>query len=151
MNDNICHFDESLFSEDDVDTVSLTIKNYKKKGGISDFLFRSLAPTNGTEQINMSAVDFEVNYKLGDHINIARDLEFEMKGPMGKGLLIEKEGIHIAFTGGTGSLLFLDLVAHLIRKNLKILNKDEDQYLSSHQFKLILYMAFQSRSESCGL
>ena len=44
---------------------------------------------------------------------------------MGKGLNIKKEGLHVAFTAGTGSLLFLDLVAHLVRKNLKLLKGNE--------------------------
>lgn len=35
---------------------------------------------------------------------------------MGKGLQIERTGVHIAFSAGTGALVFLDLVAHLIRK-----------------------------------
>lgn len=70
---------------------------------------------------------------------------------MGKGLQVEKLGVHIAFTAGTGSLLFLDLVAHLIRKNLQMLNLDEDEKLDSHSFKFVFYMSFQSREESCGL
>jgi NAD(P)H-flavin reductase len=74
-----------------------------------------------------------------------------MKGPMGTGLQVDKTGIHIAFTGGTGSLLFLDLVAHLVRKNLKMLNREEDKMLDSHSFKFIFFMSFQSRDESCGL
>lgn len=45
---------------------------------------------------------------------------------MGKGLEIEKEGTHIAFSAGTGCLAFIDLVAHLIRKNLGLLEKEED-------------------------
>lgn len=36
-NDNVCYFDETLFSDtEDVDFVALTIKNYYSKGGISD-------------------------------------------------------------------------------------------------------------------
>lgn len=45
---------------------------------------------------------------------------------MGKGLDIQKGGVHIAFTAGTGILVFVDLVAHLIRKNLGLLSADED-------------------------
>ena len=65
-----------------------------------------------------------------------------MKGPMGKGLQVDKTGIHIAFTAGTGSLLFLDLVAHIVRKNLKMLNNEEDKMLDSHSFKFIFFMSF---------
>ena len=35
---------------------------------------------------------------------------------MGKGLQMKSKGVHIAFTAGTGCLVFLDLVAHLLRK-----------------------------------
>lgn len=36
------------------------------------------------------------------------------KGPMGLGLQINKNGHNIAFTGGTGILVFLDIVATLL-------------------------------------
>ena len=42
---------------------------------------------------------------------------FFVKGPMGKGLQIEERGIHLAFCAGTGVLVYLDLVGHLILRN----------------------------------
>ena len=54
---------------------------------------------------------------------------YVIKGPMGKGLDIQREGVHIAFTAGTGCLVFLDLVAHLIRKKARILSPEEDKML----------------------
>ena len=45
---------------------------------------------------------------------------------MGVGLDIRKEGTHIAFTGGTGCLVFVDLVSHLVLKALGELTDDED-------------------------
>ena len=42
---------------------------------------------------------------------------FFVKGPMGKGLQIEERGVHIAFCAGTGVLVYLDLVGHLILRN----------------------------------
>lgn len=42
---------------------------------------------------------------------------FFVKGPMGKGLQIEERGIHMAFCAGTGILVYLDLVGHLIIRN----------------------------------
>jgi hypothetical protein len=70
---------------------------------------------------------------------------------MGKGLQVEKTGTHIAFTAGTGCLLFLDLVAHLIRKNLRLLNQKEDGRLDRDNFKFVFFVSFQSREESVGL
>ena len=47
--------------------------------------------------------------------------EFEVMGPMGKGLSVQSEGIHIAFAGGTGVLTFFDLFAHLVFENLGLI------------------------------
>jgi NAD(P)H-flavin reductase len=51
---------------------------------------------------------------------------YELIGPMGKGLGIQKTGTHIAIVAGTGILVIVDLVAHLIRKNLGLLSEAED-------------------------
>ena len=93
------YFDSSLFIEEDVNYLSFTIKNYNKSGGLS-------------KSIHENKENESVLYKI--------------KGPMGKGLKVEKTGTHIAFTAGTGVLLFLDLVAHLIRKILNQLSREED-------------------------
>jgi len=42
---------------------------------------------------------------------------FFIKGPMGRGLEIKETGLHVAFCAGTGVLVFLDLVAHLLMRN----------------------------------
>ena len=42
---------------------------------------------------------------------------FNVKGPMGKGLCIEPSGVHVAFCAGTGVLVFLDLVSHLLLRS----------------------------------
>ena len=39
---------------------------------------------------------------------------FECKGPMGSGLALNQTGRHVAYSAGTGVLVFLDLVAYLI-------------------------------------
>ena len=44
---------------------------------------------------------------------------------MGKGLQIEERGVHVAFCAGTGVLVFLDIVAHLmIRNTMHLFKKD---------------------------
>jgi len=43
---------------------------------------------------------------------------FNIKGPMGRGLEIKPHGLHVAFCAGTGSLVFIDLVAHLLMRNI---------------------------------
>lgn len=44
---------------------------------------------------------------------------------MGKGLECKKSGTHIAFSAGTGCLVYLDLAAFLLRKELGMLQTDE--------------------------
>ena len=39
-------------------------------------------------------------------------------GPMGKGLMVNRSGVHVAFAAGTGVLVFVDLVMHLALVNL---------------------------------
>lgn len=53
-----------------------------------------------------------------------QDEVFHLKGPMGAGLQVEEDGLHIAFVAGTGMLVIMDLVAHLILKNTKIIAED---------------------------
>lgn len=36
---------------------------------------------------------------------------------MGKGLSIEESGVHVAFCAGTGVLVFLDLVSHMLLRS----------------------------------
>ncbi len=63
---------------------------------------------------------------LSKRINEVPGEIYDIKGPMGKGLLIKKQGVHIAFTAGTGVLVFLDLVAHLARKAFGEVSPEED-------------------------
>jgi NAD(P)H-flavin reductase len=56
--------------------------------------------------------------------------------------------VHIAFTAGTGNLLFLDLVAHLIRKNLKKLNDYENSLIGDDDFKFVFFVSFP-KQEDC--
>jgi hypothetical protein len=47
-------------------------------------------------------------------------------------------------------LVFVDLVAHLIRKNLGQLTPEEDLMLGD-DFKFIFYVSFPKKSEGVGL
>lgn len=74
--------------------VCLSIKAYEENTGLSSFIFNN-AKNNGK------------------HI-------FECKGPMGSGLACSQTGKHVAYSAGTGVLVFLDLVAYLV---IRILDK----------------------------
>ena len=77
-------------SEDQTDEVCITLKDYDVKTGVATRIARqSLSET-----------------------------KFTIMGPLGKGLNVKSSGVHIAFSGGTGVLVYIDLVAYLIRENL---------------------------------
>ena len=69
----------------------------------------------------------------GEYLGLSRKIHsssekketYLITGPIGKGLCLKESGTHIAIAAGTGILLFVDLVAHLIRKNVGLLNFDE--------------------------
>ena len=44
---------------------------------------------------------------------------------MGKGLCIEPNGVHVAFCAGTGVLVFLDLLSHLLMRSYYKHYRDE--------------------------
>ena len=72
---------------------------------------------------------------------------FNIKGPMGRGLDIKETGLHVAFCAGTGALVFLDLVAHLLMRNIfksKLpSNRIDPQFKKlKTDFEFHLYMAF---------
>lgn len=76
--------------------------------------------------------------------------QFMIMGLMGHGLGIEPTGTHVAFVAGTGILVFVDLVAYLIRLNLDMISEDKG-VLSKTKFKFVLYASFPNRNEAVGL
>jgi len=72
---------------ENTESIFLTIKNYKNINGLSMFIHDEI---------------------------IRKQHVFKIKGPLGLGLNISKNGKHIAFAAGTGILVFIDLIAHLI-------------------------------------
>ena len=82
---------------------------------------------------------------------------FNLKGPMGKGLCIEDHGVHVAFCAGTGILVFLDLVSHLLlRAYYKHYVKDESKVPSEmfqlkDDFTFLFYVSMMSMDSEIGL
>ena len=72
---------------------------------------------------------------------------------MGKGLQIEPSGIHVAFCAGTGALVFLDLVSHLLLKNCFEADgkKVPEKMHYEPDFVFHLYMSFSERDQAIGL
>ena len=67
---------------------------------------------------------------------------------MGKGTLVDKNGVNIAFTAGTGCLVFLDMVAFLIKLNLGIAYNPKD---FGPDFKFVFYTSFRHKGDSIAL
>ena len=61
---------------------------------------------------------------------------------MGKGLLVQSTGVHIAFAAGTGILCFVDLVGHLIQAALGLIQ--HPYMVDFDHFKFIFYVSFAS-------
>jgi len=72
-------------------TLCLTIKNYPKAYGLSSHVHHTI-----------SKMDHGVRER------------FEIRGPLGTGLELETNGTYVVFAAGTGILVFIDLIAHLI-------------------------------------
>ena len=113
-------------------TTCLTIKDYQKEEGLSNFIHKD--------------IDTQT------HV-------YQFQGLLGRGLNLKSEGKFVAFSAGTGILVFLDLVAHLI---LRIVSEnggppellgmfDTEDKLNLESFKFELYTSFANEEEAIGL
>ena len=68
--------------------------------------------------MTMDNLNLRNNYTASHQALVDSNAEpFRIKGPLGRGLQIQPGGVHVAFCGGTGLLVFIDLVGHLIMRN----------------------------------
>ena len=73
---------------------------------------------------------------------------------MGKGLCIEPNGVHIAFCAGTGVLVFLDLLSHLLLRSYYKHYCDEmpeDMDQLGDDFVFLFYVSMLSMDSEIGL
>ena len=113
------------------------------------------------------------NYERGMSATFFNDAQtvYNIKGPIGKGFLVEPKGLHVAFGAGTGVLTFMDTVAFAaeiaLAKVLSLNEKEKGPRVSQTQFfsmqslnadtfnvaldglnddfEFILYVSFQNR------
>ncbi len=57
----------------------------------------------------------------------------------------------MAFVAGTGILVFIDLVAFLIRQDLELLSPFDSKILNRETFKFTLYASFPKEEEALCL
>ena len=100
----------------------LTVKNYNVRGGIS----------------------YQMHTDNND--------DYYVKCLMGMGLGLSPDGTHIAFTAGTGILVFVDLIALMIRVNLGLIDKQHCRlFARGSSFKFVLYASFPTKFDAAGL
>ena len=124
----------------DQNNISLTLKTYNTKRGLAT-------------RIHRTDYDIEQARKQVNFDDMSTDNTFYVKGPMGKGLQIEPSGIHVAFCAGTGALVFLDIVSHLLLKNCFEADgkKVPEKMHYEPDFVFHLYMSFSERDQAIGL
>jgi len=90
-----------------------------------------------------------LSYRFWDEPND----DYEVKGPLGKGLELSESstGTHVIFTAGTGVLCFIDLIARLALQNMGIIDKIDGAEKLSDDFKLVLYVSFRNANEAVCL
>ncbi len=115
-------FDQSLLKTGDTDSIYVTAKDYHTKRGV-------------VTQLNRES-------GVGDWF---------VKGPMGMGLQIDKNAHNIAFAGGTGILVFLDLVAQLVLLLVDQAKKTKLAASFGPQFKFTLYFTAPNEAEAIGV
>lgn len=115
-----------------------------------------MATHNMNSFINTEKV-YDTNGEMIGSCNM-RPIEemFNIKGPMGRGLEMKYSGKHFAFAAGTGALVFLDLVANLLLRNIykaKDVKEMANQPFTklADDFEFHFYVAFQDADNSIGL
>jgi hypothetical protein len=108
----------------------LTLKNYKFPKGLSTLI---------------------------DNDKTSRAHKYEIHGPCGKGLQIQNTGVHIVYCAGTGILVFIDIVAHLILRLRMPELFDSVKFgpgrslIDLRSFQLVLNTSFASPEEAIGM
>lgn len=114
-------FDKKLLFDIDSNRVVVAVKDYGLEKGVARLVFDN--------QLNAS---------------------FRVKGPMGRGLGLnsESKGTYVAFAGGTGMFVFVDLLARIALGLLGVIPKEQRL---NQDFKLKLFVSFASREAGVAI
>ena len=141
---------ENLRKTQDQNKLNLTLKTYNTRRGLATRIHKTQI-----DEANDS--DEEDKGKIREYTDeeFSAENAYYIKGPMGKGLQIQHNGIHVAFCAGTGALVFLDLVSHILIKNCyekydtKLPTEMASMY--QHDFQFHLYFSAQDEENAIGL
>lgn len=119
---------------------------------------RSMTKILDQKTLQLKGLDESLHFRRTSVFQKGEELfdVFNIKGPMGKGLCIEESGVHIAFCAGTGVLVFVDLMAHmLMRAYYKHYVEPDKVPKSMHQLKddfvFLFYVSMPSMDSEIGL
>ena len=134
-NNGTAEFNYKLFNGEDKNFMHVTCKDYKTKKGVASQLFRVETTPN------VAIVTDDKTKPISD--------VWHVRGPMGMGLDVQASGHHVAFCGGTGVLVFLDIVARMALQTCKVLPESEKPF--ADDFSFMLYYAAPSMTEAIGV
>ncbi|CDW73578.1 cytochrome b5-like heme steroid binding domain containing protein [Stylonychia lemnae] len=107
-----------------------------------------------SNELSMVVKKYKGKMKMSNLIHEQENLEMEVTGLMGKGLQMQKNGLYIAFTAGTGILTFIDLIANILLQNLEYLRLPSQSKNIQNPImakKFILFASFPCEQEVIGL
>jgi len=123
--EKVIRLEQSLYSLQNSDNFSLTLKAYWDARGLSARMFET---------------------------SMARDkTQYMCKGPLGKSLGVKRSGEHLAFGAGTGAITFMDLSAYVARIIMGEAVDEVDAQKLEDDFKFTYYVTYFNRKQSCGL
>lgn len=108
----------SALNSAETNSIFITLKDYKTIRGVAS-------------QLNNQEL------KAGD--------DWYVKGPLGMGIDVNTDGHNIIFAGGTGILVFLDIVA------MMVVQICASSSFFGPNFRLTLYFATPTREEAIGI
>ena len=122
-----------------------SFKNGGRHGSINDGIFVNNL-NDRSDEIVIAIKNYRIAGGFSNLIHSAtKEDVFQVKTLLGKGLDLQRDGTHVAFVGGTGVLVFVDLIALLIKVNLGLVDKDSIPLFSKgSSFKFVLYATFSS-------
>jgi len=149
------------------------VKDYQSQSGVSTRFFKDIVENEDEDDEQDDDRPLDVSGRSGNSVknsivNSSNRLDrsmltttlinhtgetFELKGPLGRGLRVKKNGVHIVFAAGTGVLCFVDLVAQvaLAMMELDTVVLQGEDCIDLNDFKLVMYVSFKDRSDAIAL